>query len=184
MQIREILHSEVYKTMKNSILFGVLGGFCSMAILAVLYVIDKNYLLMGYEKFTWLVLLAAMFIAVLRERNQKQDQFIAFYDALKTAFQTFVIGYLIKFAFTYLLFNFIDPSLLDIAKNKAVEIFTAHRDAQETEEIFQQRLTAFKDGNFGPGLLDIGIMLEIIVGFVLSLSVAGLLRREIPEYSK
>lgn len=170
--------------MKNSVLFGILGGFCSMALLAVLYVNDKNYLLMGYEKIAWLIILVAMFIAVLRERNREADKFISFYDALKTGFQTFVIAYLIKFAFTYTLFNFIDPALLDIAKDKAVEIFTAHRNPEETEEIFRQRVEAFKNGYFGPSIFEIGLMLEIIVGFLISLLLAGLLRREMPEYEK
>lgn len=170
--------------MKNSILFGLLGGFSSMAILALLYVYDKNFLLSGYEKITWGVILVAMFIAILRDRNSQKEQFIPFYEALKTGFQTFVIAYLIKFAFTYILFSFFDPSLLDMAREKAVEIFTAHREAQEAEEIFQQRLAAFRNGYFGPRIFDIGVMLEIIAGFVLSLLTAALLRREAPDYEK
>ena len=168
--------------MKNSILFGLLGGFCSMALLALLYVYDKNYLLSGYEKITWIIILIAMFIAVVRDRDSQKERFIPFYEALKTSFQTFVIAYLIKFAFTYILFSFIDPTLLDLAKEKAVEIFVAHRNTQIAEEIFQQQLEMFKDGYFGPRIVDIGVMLEIIVGFVISLLLSGFLRREAPEY--
>ena len=168
--------------MNNKVLFGLLGGFASMALLASLYVTNKEFLLAGYEKFTWLLILGAMIIAVIRERGSEEHQFIGFYEAMRAAFQTFILAYLVKFAFTYILFNFIDPALLDIAKEKAVEIFIAHKNPEETEKIFEQRLEAFKDGYFGPSLFEIGLMLEIIVGFVVSAAVAFFLKREKPEY--
>jgi hypothetical protein len=168
--------------MNNKVLFGFLGGFAAMALLASLYVTNKEFLLAGYEKFTWLLIIGAMSVAVIRQRSEEEYQFIGFYEAMKTAFQTFMLAYLIKFLFTYVLFNFIDPSLLEIAKEKAVEIFIAHKNPEETEKIFEQRLEAFKDGYFGPSLFEIGLMLEIIVGFVFSAIIAFFLKREKPEY--
>lgn len=168
--------------MNNKVLFGFMGGFASMAFLASLYVTNKEFLLEGYEKFTWLLILGAMLVAVIRERGKEEYQFIGFYEAMRTAFQTFVLAYLVKFAFTYILFNFIDPSLLDIAKEKAVEIFIAHKNPEITEKIFEDQLEAFKDGYFGPSLFEIGLMLEIILGFVFSAIIAFFLRREKPDY--
>ncbi len=169
--------------MNNSkVLFGLLGGFASMALIASLYVTNKTFLLQGYEKFTWVLILAAMIAAVMRERAQEEHQFIGLYEALRSAFQTFVLAYLVKFVFIYILFNFIDPSLLDLAREKAVDIFTAHRNPDEAEQIFQERLAAFRQGYFGPRLFDIGVMLEIIGGFVLALIVAFFLKREAPDY--
>ena len=59
-----------------------------MALLASLYVTNKEFLLAGYEKFTWLLILGAMIITVIRERAKDAHQFIGFYEAMRAAFQT------------------------------------------------------------------------------------------------
>ncbi|WBM75082.1 DUF4199 domain-containing protein [Saprospira grandis] len=168
--------------MRKSQLYGLLGGFISSAALAVLYVTDKNYLLEGYEKLSWLIIWAACFIAVAQERSAKEDQFIGFYEALRPAFQTFVYAYVIKTIFIYLLFVYIDPDLLELSKQKAIEIFIEHKPAEEPQEIFNGRLEAYKKEYFGPRLFDLGIMLEVILGFVLSAITAFLMRRDRPDY--
>jgi len=168
--------------MNISILYGLMAGLLSMAFISVLYLNNPENLLLGYEKFSWLLILLAMFFGVLRERDSKQDKFIVLADALRTAFRIFVIAYIIKFVVIYVLFNFIDPSLLDKARETAVKIFVEHKNPNLTEKIFEDQLSAFSKGYFGPRIIDIGVMMELILGFVMSLIVAALLRREKPEY--
>jgi hypothetical protein len=168
--------------MNISVLYGLMAGLLSMAFVSVLYLNNPDNLLLGYEKFSWLLILLAMFFGVWRERGLKQDQFIALAEALRTAFRIFVIAYIIKFVVIYTLFNFIDTSLLDKARETAIKIFVEHKNPDLPEEIFEQQLTAYSKGYFGPRIIDIGVMLELILGFVLSLIVAALLRREKPEY--
>jgi hypothetical protein len=168
--------------MNRGIIYGLIAGFLTCGFLSTLYTNNPINILLGYEKFSWLIIVALMITGVLMERNSQSEKFIDFNAALKNAFKIFIIAYLIKFIFIYLLFNYFDPKLLEMAKDTAVKIFVDHRDPDMTEEIFQQQLKAFRNGYFGPRLFDVGIMLEIIIGFVISLLSAIILRREKPEF--
>ncbi len=168
--------------MNTSTIYGLIAGLLSMGLLTVLYLNNPDNMLTGLEKFSWLLILLAMFIGVARERGLRKEPFIEFSEALRSSFKIFIIAYLLKFVFIYILFNFADPSLLEKARLAAVKIFTEHRNADITQEIFDQQLDAFGKGYFGPRIFDIGVMLELIVGFLLSLATAAIMKREKPDY--
>ena len=156
--------------MNISVLYGLMAGLLSMAFISVLYLNNPDNLLLGYEKFSWLLILLAMFFGVWRERGLKQDQFIALAEALRTAFRIFVIAYIIKFVVIYTLFNIIDTSLLDKARDTAIKIFVEHKNPNLAEKLFEDQLAAYSKGYFGPRIIDIGVMLELMLGFVMSMS--------------
>jgi hypothetical protein len=168
--------------MNTGIFYGLLAGFICTAFLSVLYFIDFHFIITGFEKLSWIVIFIFLFLGLNKERNSRAEQFIAFNEALKVSFQIFTIAYLVKFVFIYCLFNYYDSKLLDIAKETAVKIFIEHRNQDIPEEIFQQQVTEFGKGYFGPRLFDIGIMLELVAGFVLSLVAAYIMKREKPDY--
>ena len=82
----------------------------------------------------------------------------------------------------FVIFNYVEPSLNDSAREIAVKIFIEHKDAKITQELFEQQLEAYKKGYFGPRIFDIGVMLELIAGFVLAALTAFLIKRERPEF--
>ena len=168
--------------MNRGIIYGLIAGFLTCGFLSALYSNNPTNILLGYEKISWLIIVTMKITGVIMERNTQIKKFTDFNTALKNAFKIFIVAYLIKFIFIYLLFNYIDPKLLEMARDTAVKIFIDHRDPDMTEEIFQQQLKAFRDGYFGPRLFDVGIMLEIIVGFVISLITAIIIKREKPEF--
>jgi hypothetical protein len=123
-----------------------------------------------------------MLLGVWRERSLRNEPFITFQESLKTAYQIFIIAYLIKFTTVFVIFNYVEPSLNDSAREIAVEIFIKNRDPKIAQELFEQQLEAYKKGFFGPRIFDIGIMLELIAGFVLAAFSAFLIKREKPEF--
>lgn len=168
--------------MNTANIYGFTAGFLSVAFITAIYLDNPSNLLSGIEKFSWLLFVVAMFIGTWRERQLRPDLFLAFHEALKTAYKIFVIAYLIKFVTIYLLFNFYDTSLQELAREIAVKIFTEHRNEEMPQEIFEQQLKAFSNGYFGPKIFDIGVMLEMIVGFIAALLIAFLFKREKPEF--
>jgi hypothetical protein len=185
--------------MKQSTRMGLLGGFASMFLITMLYVSDPHLLVVGYAQYSLLILFAFMLVAVLKERKTSftpasieelaahdkelsSKDFAAFSELLRIAFRVYFIGYLIKFVFIYILFNFIDVSLVELVRDAQVQVFLDMRDESITDAIFQTQLEQFKAQDFSPGLDVLGIFLEMIIGFVMALGLAFFLRRDAPDY--
>jgi hypothetical protein len=92
------------------------------------------------------------------------------------------MAYLIKFLVIYIIFNYAHPALLDSARDIAVKIFIEHRNQEIPQEIFDQQLESYRKGYFGPRIFDIGVMLEIIIGFGIALVTAIVFIREKPDF--
>ena len=102
-----------------------LGLIAGGAIVVIMFVVDmfNNRMMVnfGMSYFPTLVLIVAMFLSA---REAKKDyEYLSFSDAFKEAFIPFVVGNGIYIVFNYFLYNFIDPELGDIAREKALEIF-------------------------------------------------------------
>ena len=168
--------------MNSGIIYGLVSGLLAMSFVVAIYLNQPLNLISGLEKLSWLLIFSGMLIGVWRERSLRNEPFIGFQEALKTAYQIFILAYLIKFATVFVIFNYVEPSLNDSAREIAVKIFIEHKDAEMTQEIFEQQLEAYKKGYFGPRIFDIGVMLELIAGFVLAALTAFLIKRERPEF--
>src|SRR5690606_13397144 len=106
---------------KKSVNLGLIAGG---AIVVIMFVVDmfNNRLMVhfGMSYFPTLVLIMAM---ILSAREAKKDyEYLNFADAFKEAFLPFVIGNGIYLFFNFILYNYIDPELGDIAKEKALEM--------------------------------------------------------------
>jgi tetrahydromethanopterin S-methyltransferase subunit G len=168
--------------MKASVLYGLVSGLLVTAFIVGIYLNEPLNLLTGVEKFSWIFIFIGMLIGTWRERSMRTEPFINFQEALKTAFQIFVMAYLIKFLVIYIIFNYAHPALLDSARDIAVKIFIEHRNQEIPQEIFDQQLESYRKGYFGPRIFDIGVMLEIIIGFGIALVTAILFIREKPDF--
>src|SRR5690606_8665007 len=107
---------------KKSVNLGLIAGGAIVVIMFVVDLID-NHMMVNFAMsyFPTLVLIAAM---VLSTKEAKKDyEFLGFSDAFKEAMIPFLIGNGIYMVFNYFLYNFIDPELGDIARQKALEIF-------------------------------------------------------------
>jgi len=188
--------------MTNSTRIGLMGGFAAMFFITGLYLTDPRLLIAGYERWTLLMFAGFMLYGLIQKRqnslsvNKLEDllaessnvdtskDFASFGELLQIGFQIYAIAFFIKLLFIYFLFNFYDPSLIEIIKEVSEKLFLEHQDfSKDTNEIIQQRLAQFREGSFGPQLTDfLGIGVELVLGFIMAFVMALFFKREQPEY--
>lgn len=164
---------------KKSVNLGLIAGG---AIVVILFVVDmvNNHMMVnfGMSYFPTLILIAAMFLSA---REAKKDyEFLSFSDAFKEAFIPFMVGNGIYIVFNYFLYNFIDPELGDIARQKALEIFdNGVFDNFLGEDAREQMIQATRENTFRPtvGQAVTGYLFSLILpGALVSLILAAIYR--------
>ncbi len=189
--------------MTRSTRLGVMAGFLSMMFITLLYVIDPTLLVDGYERFTLLLFVLTVIYAIQQERQttltvrsiedlkekhpEKIDDsgdFASFGELLQIGFRTYAIAYFIKFAFVYFLFNYYDPTLIELVRDASVEVYKNFQDfSNDTQEIIEQKIAKYREGEFGPSLRDpIGILIELLIGLLVAFVTALFFKRDRPDY--
>jgi hypothetical protein len=182
-----------------------MAGFFSMMFITILYVVDPTLLVDGYERLTLLLFVFTIVYAIQQERGTSltvrkikdlqpitegtkevddSKDFASFGELLQIGFRTYAIAYFIKFAFVYFLFNYYDPSLIDLVRDASVEVYKSFQDfSSDTQEIIEQKIAKYKEGEFGPSLRDpIGIVIELLIGLFVAFITALFFKRDRPEY--
>lgn len=188
--------------MTRSTRLGLMAGFLAMMFITMLYVIDPILLVDGYERLTLLLFVLTIIYAIQQERKTSlrirkiedlqhsttetddSKDFASFGELLQIGFRTYAIAYFIKFTFVYFLFNYYDPSLIDLVRDASVEVYKNFQDfSSDTQEIIEQKIAKYKEGDFGPSLRDpFGIVIELLIGFSVAFITAMFFKRERPEY--
>lgn len=109
--------------MKQGIKFGVIYGVVISALTLVMYLVNKDWVV-----DTWLnmglSLVIGTAILVMTSRAAKADNggILPFGEAFISLVVCFAVGSLIAALFSYVLYNFIDPSLQELLKEKTIEM--------------------------------------------------------------
>jgi len=191
--------------MTRSTRLGLMAGFFAMMFITILYIIDPTLLVDGYERLTLLLFVLTIVYAIQGERRtslkvQKIEDlqgsvetskeiddskdFASFGELLQIGFRTYVIAYFIKFIFVYFLFNYYDPSLIELVRDASVEVYKNFQDfSSDTQEIIEQKIAKYREGEFGPSLRDpFGIIIELLIGLFVAFLTALFFKRDRPEY--
>ncbi|MBK8564788.1 MAG: DUF4199 domain-containing protein [Saprospiraceae bacterium] len=106
---------------QTAIKYGIITGIAIVLYLFVFHQINRVLVLNPLVYWSPIVVsLLAMTMVVNKERAVNGGK-IEQRTALRHAFLTFVVAYLFFTVFLYLLFNFIDPSLVDLQKKAMLE---------------------------------------------------------------
>lgn len=117
----------------------------------------------------------------------KEDNsgYLTFKQALKPTFLTFVVGSLIAVIFTYVLYNFIDPTLNDMLQEKSIEM------AEKAAKMFgadDEALEQIREQVEAKGVsMSIGQIIQqylvglIFPGFILALIVSAIVKKNPPQ---
>jgi len=110
------------------------------------------------------------------EKRASHGGNLIFKDAVRTAFVTFLVANAVFYIFNFLLFNFVDPEMVDIQMEMAKELYPKILPKEQAKDMIQ---TMKKEG-FEMSLPNsiFAYAKGAIGGFVLSLIVAGITRRE------
>lgn len=188
--------------MTRSTRLGLMAGFLAMMFITILYVVDPTLLVDGYERLTLLLFILTIVYAIQQERSTSltarkiedlktgaeevddSKDFASFGELLRIGFRTYSIAYFMKFTFVYFLFNYYDPSLIELVRDASVEVYKSFQDfSSDTQEIIEQKIAKYKEGEFGPSLRDpFGIIIELMIGLFVSFITALFFKRDRPEY--
>lgn len=159
----------------SSVKYGIIAGVSSIFYMLLFYFIDKRMMLgMGVYWSSLLIYLGLMYKACTDIR-QDNGGFITFQDALRTAFTTFLIANVFFFTFYYVLFNFVEPGLIEIQKEMAIEVYNevlGEQDAAKMQQSMEKEGFDMTVANTAMGFAK-----GAIGGFLLSLIIAAIAKR-------
>lgn len=174
--------------MNLSLRFGLWAGFLSMLYISLIFVTDKILLIKGWENITWLIIFVVMIFGSIKMRDQSKKKFVSFRPLLQFNFRVFLLAYLLKYVLIIGLFS-ADTELKNMAKEHELTMVRQELEKEFADQIKSQReeninrqIKAYESGGFGPRVLDLGLLIHLVGGFVLSAMVAGVIRRDEPEY--
>ena len=163
--------------------FGLLTGIISVVYMMLFYWIDKKMMMGPWVYWSSVgIFILGMLWAVQKIKREQEDQ-ISLRDALRTAFFVYLIADLVWYGFYYLLFNFIDPGMVEVSKQITLDSLEAYQ-ASGQSHIGDQNITALiKQAESADYSVNLAILLPkltygVIGGFVLSLVLAMGLRTD------
>jgi len=160
---------------------GIKFGVAAILILGASYFFDKSILFHHYYVIGINTLVAGVFMFLAIKQTLDQETHLNFSEGLKPAFLCFLVGSLIFAIAKFVLINYIDPSLLDIQSQTAIETFeTLAKQLNMSEEDIFARREDMRINPPTPGALDatlywlVGL---IFPGLVLSILISLVVKR-------
>lgn len=159
---------------EKSLRYGLIAGIGTVAYLLLFYFISPRLMLSSWVMWgSMIIFIAAMVVACLQERAQ-MDRRYTFRSALRSAFLVYVIASAIYYLFYFLLFNVIDPDLVELQRALILENLEHYGNVlgeDNVEEMIRRYQEEDLQVTFGNTVLDFAW--GLIGGFIISLVVAG-----------
>ena len=162
---------------KNGLIYGVL----SIIITLVLYMVNpklmkdwKISLLIGFGVSLFFMINAA------REEKSLNDGILTYGEALKTTFTVLAVGSFLGTIFSYILFNFIDPSLLDLMQETAIKTTESMmKSFGAPQEEIDKAIETMEDNpvNFSPGRAAIQYISALFFALIYALIVSAFVKK-------
>ena len=159
---------------------GVIAGIGAAAISLFLYIISAR-MIFSFASLLTTALFIVMMVRSVREHRSSVD-FLSFSEALKPAFVTYVCGNLLYTIFYFVLLNYIDPGLLEMQKEIAMESIERFSGVmgEENFEIALEELEN-RDWGFGLGTAVWSFAWGLIFpGFLICLVIAAIMKDRKP----
>lgn len=168
----------------HSIKNGLIYGLASVIYSLVVYLVAPDLLFsMGISMVVGLALVIFFMVRAANAEKEDNEGFLSYGEALRTTFVVFAVGALISTLFTYVLYNFIDSSLLEVMQEQAVEtaVSMAERFGAEGEQLEEIREKAMEqDMSFGIGKVALNYIFACIFGLIISLIVSAFVKKNSP----
>jgi len=160
---------------------GLYLGLASVVFTFAMYFIYPDFFFKA--SISWIpglvLFVAFMFMACTAERNSNNGS-LNFGEAFKTGFITYAIGTLMAMIASFVLFNFIDPSMIETAKEMQLEMsrnmaekFGANEEALAQME--EQMADAGNPMSFSNTM--IGYFVSLIMGAIIAAIVGAITKR-------
>lgn len=166
--------------MKNAgVQNGLYLGVALSLLMMVMYFFSPKFMLSWGSWFSFLVYILFM-VKAGKEEKEMMGGYASFGEMLKPTFLTYLIGSLIGTAFTFVLINFIDPSLMDLMKDiqiEAIDKMGAFLD-EDALEIAKDSILE-NDNPFSIGTMVMGWVVGLILpGIIFALIISAIIKNE------
>lgn len=103
--------------------YGVFYGLASVAFTMLMYMMGPKMLfnMKIMMPLSFIIPIIFMYLATKATRDE-QEGLMSFGEALKPSFLTYAIGSLIAMLFTFIFYNFIDPSMLEVQQEVGADM--------------------------------------------------------------
>ena len=157
---------------------GVICGLILVAYNLVLYIAGPR-MIFSWMAWLSLVIYVVFMVRSVREAREGESEF-SFKQALKPSFITYLVASLMAMIFSYVLFNFIDPGLMDIQREKTMEMveWMARFGGEDAVEAALEKVEG-DDFSFGPLKAIQAYALGLIFpGFIIAAIISLIMRRK------
>ena len=114
------------------ILYGIIAGIAVIGYVLLFYFMDNTWALGASVRFSSLLIYALFMYLGIKDTNTTDFKVL-----LRGAFAIFLIANALYYVFDFVLFNYIDPSLIDIEKEMAIELYRPNTPINELYDMEQ-----------------------------------------------
>ncbi len=161
---------------------GIIIGFLLVILYLGLYMFKPDMFFNSWIAMGFFVVILLFMVKAALENRKGLGGYASFKQTLQPAFVTFLVAQLISTIFNYVLYNYIDPSLVEALKQYTVDFTRNMFEGMMSEAELEQQIETVKQQDytvtFGSSLL--GFLWMSVVGFVLAAIVAAFTRKKAP----
>jgi len=166
---------------KAGMTYGVYLGLISIVFTLIIYVLG----IVGESYVSWISLaisIAFVCWVMINFRDKQNDGFMSYKQGVGLGFMTFLIGGIVSSIFTFILFKFIDPALVEQIVQKSLE--EAIRKTPEVEanlDVVEKWTRMFVNP---VAMAIMGVVSSAIGGIIISLILAAIFKKERPMFEE
>jgi Protein of unknown function (DUF4199) len=171
----------------SSVKWGAIGAAAVIFYSIILYVVDSSLLVSTWAALLGLGVLIFVLVMGVKEVRTAQEGFISLSEALFTAFLIYVIASFLNSVFNYVLFNWIDPNLPILLKEKAIEttVEMMQKFGGSEEDINKVLEQMDKDMDLGSASnLFWNFLKGSAFGFIIAFIIALILKKKRPVFEQ
>jgi len=163
---------------------GFYMGLGCVALSLIFYFISPAVMISWGSWISYLVVVYFMYrtISEIREEN---GGFISLGDGFKNSWISFIIGMTLSSLFSFVLINYIDPSLLDIIREEQIKALEKMGDLfNMPEEDLQKQIAVIEETNpFNPATYILGLLVSFLFpGSLIAVIIAAIMKKNNPEH--
>lgn len=165
-------------------IYGLIGGIACIIFSLCLYLAGpESFTNMGVGLGMYAVIITIAVLAGLAQKKQNGG-YIDFGTALKTAFVTFAIAFLLQTLFNFVLLNYINPGFRDeltrVSMEKMERMMKSWNVPESEIEKGMERMANQNSYSFGNVILGYGMM--CIISCIVSLIIAAIIKKNRPPF--
>ncbi len=163
-----------FNPIKTGRSIGLIAGVVTIVYCVLLYLVDaslltKPWILVSFFIIVGFKMYAAFKVWQVRRRNT------LFRESLQAVFMVSVIGFLLWISFMYVMYNYIDPTVIEGLINRMTENITqAWNDGRITKHQLEEGLLKFEKVRFNFAIASMMYCIMLIAGFLYALIFAAI----------